>query len=36
MGDNNMKKIILEYVEDLKSTKGISLNTEMAYRRDLF
>ncbi len=31
-----MKKIILEYVEDLKSTKGISLNTEMAYRRDLF
>ena len=30
-----MEKIVLEYVEFLKSTKGISVNTEMAYRRDL-
>ena len=30
-----MKKIVLEYVEYLKEVKGISLNTEMAYRRDL-
>ena len=25
----------MDYVEDLKKTKGISVNTEMAYRRDL-
>ena len=30
-----MEKIVLEYVEYLKEVKGISLNTEMAYRRDL-
>ena len=30
-----MEKIVLEYVEYLKATKGISVNTEMAYRRDL-
>lgn len=30
-----MEKLVLEYVEYLKKTKGISLNTEMAYRRDL-
>ncbi len=30
-----MEKIVLEYVDYLKSTKGISINTEMAYRRDL-
>ncbi len=30
-----MEKIVLEYVEYLKKVKGISLNTEMAYRRDL-
>lgn len=30
-----MEKIVLEYVEYLKKTKGISVNTEMAYRRDL-
>lgn len=30
-----MDKTVLDYVEDLKKTKGISVNTEMAYRRDL-
>ena len=30
-----MENKVLEYVEYLKKTKGISLNTEMAYRRDL-
>lgn len=30
-----MEKIVLEYVDFLKKTKGISVNTEMAYRRDL-
>lgn len=30
-----MEQKVLEYVEYLKETKGISLNTEMAYRRDL-
>ena len=30
-----MNKIVLDYVEYLKRTKGISINTEMAYRRDL-
>lgn len=30
-----MEKIVLEYVEYLKAVKGISVNTEMAYRRDL-
>lgn len=30
-----MEKIVLEYIEYLKSTKGVSVNTEMAYRRDL-
>lgn len=30
-----MEKIVLEYVQFLKNQKGISLNTEMAYRRDL-
>lgn len=30
-----MEKRVLEYVDYLKSTKGISVNTEMAYRRDL-
>lgn len=30
-----MEKMVLEYVEYLKNTKGISANTEMAYRRDL-
>ena len=30
-----MEKIVLEYVDYLKTTKGISVNTEMAYRRDL-
>ena len=30
-----MDKTVLDYVEDLKKTKGISFNTEMAYRRDL-
>lgn len=30
-----MERKVLEYVEYLKNTKGISLNTEMAYRRDL-
>ena len=35
MGDKDMEKIVLEYVDYLKTTKGISVNTEMAYRRDL-
>lgn len=35
MGDKNMEKRVLKYIEHLKNTKGISLNTEMAYRRDL-
>lgn len=30
-----MEKIVLEYVDYLKEVKKISLNTEMAYRRDL-
>lgn len=30
-----MEKIVLKYVDYLKKTKGISINTEMAYRRDL-
>ena len=30
-----MDKTVLDYVEDLKKTKGISVNTEMAYRLDL-
>ena len=30
-----MAKTVVDYVEDLKKTKGISVNTEMAYRRDL-
>ena len=34
-GRNKMEKIVLEYVDYLKSAKGISVNTEMAYRRDL-
>lgn len=34
-GDKSMEKIVLEYVEYLKNTKRISINTEMAYRRDL-
>ena len=34
-GRSKMENLVLEYVDYLKSTKGISVNTEMAYRRDL-
>ena len=35
MGDNDMERLIQNYIQYLKSTKGISGNTEMAYQRDL-